>query len=135
VASRGLKTIKYRQPKTQRSQVEMAAILGHYNFWNITSEQALQETWLGQENAKTFSAAIAVLPQAEFEALEKLILAGRDLAPQYTLPFRVWTLCLQKFNFRNGILGKQNLTVPGNGTVDHREKKSCHNTGDRTQTA
>jgi len=83
VASRGLKTIKYRQPKTQRSQVEMAAILGHYNFWNITSEQALQETWLGQENAKTFSAAIAVLslamsPIIVFENVLVLLAVWKD---------------------------------------------------------
>ena len=39
----------------------MAAIVGHFNFWNMTSEQALQEAWFGQENVKPFSATIAVL--------------------------------------------------------------------------
>ena len=39
----------------------MAAIYGHYNFWNITSEQALQETWLRTENVKPLWAASSVL--------------------------------------------------------------------------
>ena len=39
----------------------MAAVVGHYNFWNITSEQALQEAWLGLENVKPLSATSAVL--------------------------------------------------------------------------
>lgn len=41
--------------------LEMAAVVGHYNFWNITSEQALQEAWLGLENVKPLSATSAVL--------------------------------------------------------------------------
>ena len=40
---------------------EMAAVLGHYNFWNITSEQALQEAWLRLENVKPLSATSSVL--------------------------------------------------------------------------
>ncbi|XP_078359720.1 adrenocorticotropic hormone receptor-like [Oculina patagonica] len=39
----------------------MAAVVGHYNFWNITSEQALQEAWLGLENVKPLSVTSAVL--------------------------------------------------------------------------
>ncbi|CAH3016565.1 unnamed protein product [Porites evermanni] len=39
----------------------MAAVLGHYNFWNITSEQALQEAWLRLENVKPLSATSSVL--------------------------------------------------------------------------
>ena len=39
----------------------MAAIVGHYSFWNLTSEQALQETWFRQDSAKSPSAIIAVL--------------------------------------------------------------------------
>ncbi|XP_078357122.1 adenosine receptor A3-like [Oculina patagonica] len=39
----------------------MAAVLGHYNFWNIRSEQALQEAWLSLENVKLLSGISAVL--------------------------------------------------------------------------
>ena len=39
----------------------MAAVLGNYNFWNITSEQALQEAWLRLENVKPLSATSSVL--------------------------------------------------------------------------
>ena len=39
----------------------MAAIVGHYSFWNLTSEQALQETWFRSDSAKSTSAIIAVL--------------------------------------------------------------------------
>ena len=39
----------------------MAAVVGHFNFWNMTSEQALQEAWLGLENVKPLSAISAVL--------------------------------------------------------------------------
>ena len=39
----------------------MAAVVGHYNFWNITSEQALQEAWLHLENVKPLSAISAML--------------------------------------------------------------------------
>ena len=38
----------------------MAAIYGHYNFWNVTSEQALQETWHRNENVKPLWAASQV---------------------------------------------------------------------------
>lgn len=38
----------------------MAAVVGHYNFWNITSEKALQEAWLHLENVKPLSASSAV---------------------------------------------------------------------------
>ena len=39
----------------------MAAVVGHYNFWNITSEKALQEAWLHLENVKPLSATSSVL--------------------------------------------------------------------------
>ena len=39
----------------------MAAIYGHYNFWNITSEQALQEPWLRQENVKPLAVTSSIL--------------------------------------------------------------------------
>ena len=66
----------------------------------------------------------------------KLILAGRDLAPQCTLPFRVWTLRLQNSisemaSWVSKIWQSQETVC----TVDQREKKSCHNTGDRTHAA
>ena len=38
----------------------MAAISGHLNFWNISSEEALQKVWLRADNGKTVSATIAV---------------------------------------------------------------------------
>ncbi|XP_078359746.1 beta-4C adrenergic receptor-like [Oculina patagonica] len=33
----------------------MAAVVGHYKFWNITSEQALEEAWLSLENVQILS--------------------------------------------------------------------------------
>ena len=39
----------------------MAAVVGHYNFWNITSEKALQDAWLHLENVKPLSATSSVL--------------------------------------------------------------------------
>ena len=39
----------------------MAAVFGHYNFWNITSEQALRKAWLGLDNVKLLSGISAVL--------------------------------------------------------------------------
>ena len=39
----------------------MAAVVGHFGFWNMTSEQALQEAWLGLENVRPLSAISAVL--------------------------------------------------------------------------
>ena len=39
----------------------MAAVVGHYNFWNITSEKALQDAWLTLENVKPLSATSSVL--------------------------------------------------------------------------
>ena len=39
----------------------MAAVLGNYNFWNITSEQALQETSLRIGNIKPLWAVISVV--------------------------------------------------------------------------
>ena len=39
----------------------MAAIKGNYDFWNMTSEEALLKVWLSVENAKTISATVAVL--------------------------------------------------------------------------
>ena len=40
---------------------KMAAIAGHYDYWNKTSEEAFLKEWLRVENAKTISATIAVL--------------------------------------------------------------------------
>ena len=39
----------------------MAAVVGHYNFWNIKSEKALQDAWLTLENVKPLSATSSVL--------------------------------------------------------------------------
>ena len=39
----------------------MASVVGHYNFWNITSEKALQDAWLHLENVKPLSATSSVL--------------------------------------------------------------------------
>ena len=39
----------------------MAAVVGHYNFWNITSEKALQDAWLHLESVKPLSATSSVL--------------------------------------------------------------------------
>ena len=39
----------------------MAAVVGHYNFWTITSEKALQDAWLHLENVKPLSATSSVL--------------------------------------------------------------------------
>ena len=39
----------------------MAAVVGHYNFWAITSEKALQDAWLHLENVKPLSATSSVL--------------------------------------------------------------------------
>jgi len=39
----------------------MAAVVGHYNFWNITSEKALQDAWLHLENDNPLSATSSVL--------------------------------------------------------------------------
>ena len=39
----------------------MAAIYGHQNFWNITSEQALQEPWLRLESVKPLATTSSVL--------------------------------------------------------------------------
>ena len=38
----------------------MAAILGHFNFWNISSKEALENVWLRIDNIKTISATIIV---------------------------------------------------------------------------
>ena len=42
----------------------MAAVVGHFNFWNLTGEQALQVAWLGLENVKLLSAITAVISLA-----------------------------------------------------------------------
>ena len=39
----------------------MAAVVGHHNFWTITSEKALQDAWLHLENVKPLSATSSVL--------------------------------------------------------------------------
>ena len=39
----------------------MAAVVGHFNFWNITSEKALEEAWLKLENVKPLSITSSVL--------------------------------------------------------------------------
>ena len=62
--------------------VELCAVSAIYQFWwDANSTSGFNWT-----NA----------PQAESEASEMVILVGRDLAPQYNLPFKAWTLCLQK---------------------------------------
>ena len=39
----------------------MAAVVGHFNLWNITSKQALQDAWLRLENVKPLSATSSVI--------------------------------------------------------------------------
>ena len=39
----------------------MAAVTGHFNFWNLTGEEALQKAWLRVGHVKTISATVAVL--------------------------------------------------------------------------
>lgn len=39
----------------------MAAITGNFDFWNITSEEALLNVWLKVDNVKTISTTVAVL--------------------------------------------------------------------------
>ncbi|XP_068743029.1 beta-4C adrenergic receptor-like [Montipora capricornis] len=39
----------------------MAAVVGHFNFWNITSEKVLQEAWLNLENVKPLSITSSIL--------------------------------------------------------------------------
>ena len=39
----------------------MAAIVGHYNFWNLTSEKALRDAWLHLENVNSLSLTSFVL--------------------------------------------------------------------------
>lgn len=39
----------------------MAAIASHFNFWNTTSEEALQAVWLRDENSKRMSVAIVAV--------------------------------------------------------------------------
>lgn len=39
----------------------MAAVVGHFNFWNITSEKVLQEAWLNLENVKPLSVTSSIL--------------------------------------------------------------------------
>ena len=65
----------------------MAAVLGHYNFWNITSEQALQKAWLGLENVKLLSGISAVLSIA----MSPIIVFGNVL-----VLFAVWKDPLKK---------------------------------------
>ena len=38
----------------------MAAIFGHFNFWNISSKEALQNLWLRVDNIKTISTTTTV---------------------------------------------------------------------------
>ena len=61
----------------------MAAVAGHYNFWNITSEQALQKAWLGLENVKILSGISGVLsivmaPMIVFGNILVLLAVWRD---------------------------------------------------------
>lgn len=72
-------------------------------------------------------------PQGKSEASEKVILAGRDLAPNILCHSRRGHYA-SKINLRNGILHKQYFRVPRNSTADHREKKSRHNMCNRTHT-
>ena len=39
----------------------MAAIVGYYNFWNLTSEKALRDAWLHLENVNSLSLTSFVL--------------------------------------------------------------------------
>ena len=39
----------------------MAAVVGHFSLWNITSKQALQDAWLRLENVKPLSATSSVV--------------------------------------------------------------------------
>ena len=39
----------------------MAAVAGHFNFWNMSSNEALNKVWLRVDNAKTISATVSVV--------------------------------------------------------------------------
>jgi len=39
----------------------MAAITGHFDFWNMTGEEALLKVWLSVDNGKTISTTVAIL--------------------------------------------------------------------------
>lgn len=39
----------------------MAAITGHFNFWNMTSEEASHKVWLRVDNAKTISTTVSAV--------------------------------------------------------------------------
>ena len=61
----------------------MAAVLGHYNIWNLTSGQALQEGWLSLQNVRplsTISAAlsIAMAPVIIFGNILVLVAVWKD---------------------------------------------------------
>lgn len=55
----------------------MAAVTGHFNFWNLSSEDALQKAWLRAGNAKTTSATIAIL--AITVTMSPIIVFGNSL--------------------------------------------------------
>ena len=61
----------------------MAAVHGHYNIWNVTSEQALQEGWLSLQNVRSFSAisaalSIAMAPVIVFGNILVLVAVWKD---------------------------------------------------------
>ena len=61
----------------------MAAVHGHYNIWNVTSEQALQEGWLSLQNVRTLSAisaalSIAMAPVIVFGNILVLVAVWKD---------------------------------------------------------
>ena len=72
------KKANHRSIKKRDSQVlivKMAAIIGHVNFWNMTSEEAMLRVWLRVSNVKTISSTVAVLAMV----MSPIIVFGNSL--------------------------------------------------------
>ena len=53
----------------------MAAVAGHSNFWNMSSNEALNKVWLRVDNAKTISATVSVVAMS----ISPIIVLGNSL--------------------------------------------------------
>ena len=53
----------------------MAAVAGHSNFWNMSSNEALNKVWLRVDNAKTISATVSVVAML----MSPIIVLGNSL--------------------------------------------------------
>ena len=66
----------------------MAAVVGHFNLWNITSKQALQDAWLRLENVKPLSATSSVI---------SIVMAPMIMLGNVLVLLAVWKDPLKKF--------------------------------------